>query len=233
MKSKKLISAAAALVMCLSMAGAPAGSALSAPSISAYAAVYETDTAVQYAQQVAKLVNEKRAANGLSPLKLSDELCNAANVRAKEIQTTFSHTRPNGTSCFTAVKEQGISYTYAAENIAYGQKTPQAVMNSWMNSSGHRANILSSKAEYIGVGVAYKNGTYYWTQFFASGKGMSGNAVAAVTPSAGKPETVTPASGSTNAQNNTCTNGKCDTQKLSYKDLIAQLMKKLQVKNCK
>ena len=146
------------------------------------AAAYENDTLQSYAAQIAALVNKERAANGLSALKVSDVMSDAANVRAKEIQSVFSHTRPDGKSCFTALTEAGVKYTYAAENIAYGQKTPEAVMKGWMNSSGHRANILSAKAQYIGIGVAYKNGTYYWTQFFAAGNNISGETVTTAKP---------------------------------------------------
>ncbi len=129
-----------------------------------------------YARQVAGIVNRERAANGLSPLRYSDKLSQAALVRADEIQSVFSHTRPNGTRCFTVLSEAGVSYSSAGENIAYGQRDPEDVMHSWMNSSGHRANILGSY-EYIGIGVAYRNGTYYWTQFFAASNGLSGEII--------------------------------------------------------
>ncbi len=126
-----------------------------------------------YANQVAALVNQERAANGLKPVRMSPQLSQAANVRAVEIKQNFSHTRPDGTSCFTAVTDMGITYQYVAENIAYGQKDPESVMNAWMNSSGHRANILNKNMEYIGVGVNYDNGVYYWTQFFAASSVLS------------------------------------------------------------
>jgi uncharacterized protein YkwD len=88
-------------------------------------------------------------------------------VRAEELIQSFSHTRPDGTSCFTAFDEFGVDYRAAGENIAAGQKTPEDVVNSWMNSSGHRANILSENFTAIGVGVAEDvNGTLYWVQMF-------------------------------------------------------------------
>lgn len=143
-----------------------------------YASANYASTEIEsYARQVAGIVNRERAANGLSPLKYSDKLSEAALVRAAEIQTSFSHTRPNGTSCFTAVTEAGISYRTVGENIAYGQRNPEEVMNAWMNSSGHRANILGANYEYIGVGVTYKNGTYYWSQFFAASNDLSGEVI--------------------------------------------------------
>lgn len=122
---------------------------------------------LNYANEVVKLVNEERAKNGLSALSVDVNVQKAAQVRAEEQKRLFSHTRPNGTSCFTALKENGVSYRGAGENIAMGQRSPEQVMNGWMNSKGHRANILSNKFTSIGVGV-YKdlNGKYYWTQMF-------------------------------------------------------------------
>lgn len=121
-----------------------------------------------YAEQVLALVNAARAEEGLSPLVLDPAICTAATVRAQEIIGTFSHTRPNGTSCFTVLDESGISYMAAGENIAAGQSTPEAVMTAWMDSPGHRANILSSSFRKLGVGfVESESGyKYYWTQLF-------------------------------------------------------------------
>ncbi len=120
-----------------------------------------------YAEQVVRLVNDERAKAGLAPVAIDTKVTSAAQLRATEIKTLFSHTRPNGSSCFTALAEKGASYRGAGENIAYGQKTPEEVMNGWMNSEGHRANILKKEFTHIGVGY-YKDasGTNYWTQFF-------------------------------------------------------------------
>lgn len=141
--------------------------------ISSAALSYENPELAEYAKQVAILVNRERSSYGLQPVKYSPLLSEAANVRSSELRKNFSHTRPNGTSCFTVLKEFDISYFSAAENIAYGQRTPEIVMNAWMNSSGHRTNILSKNVEYIGVGVVYSNGMYYWTQLFASSDSIS------------------------------------------------------------
>lgn len=119
-----------------------------------------------YANEVLTLVNQERSKAGLSPLKLNAAATNAAKVRAKEIVSSFSHTRPNGQSPFTALDAAGAKYGTAGENIAYGQSTPSAVMNGWMNSSGHRANILKSNFKEIGIGAYYQNGKYYWVQLF-------------------------------------------------------------------
>lgn len=141
--------------------------------ISSAALSYENPELAEYAKQVAILVNRERSSYGLQPVKYSPLLSEAANVRSSELRKNFSHTRPNGTSCFTVLKEFDISYFSAAENIAYGQRTSEIVMNGWMNSSGHRTNILSKNVEYIGVGVVYSNGIYYWTQLFASSDSIS------------------------------------------------------------
>lgn len=121
----------------------------------------------QYVDEVIRLVNEERSKKGLALLKKNETLCQAATVRSNEITSVFSHTRPNGSSCFTVVDEYNISYVALGENIAMGQKTPQEVMNSWMNSQGHRENILSGNFSEIGVGVVYYKQSYYWTQIFS------------------------------------------------------------------
>lgn len=121
----------------------------------------------QFAKEVLKLVNAERTKAGLSPLKLDKSVEKAANIRAKEIVSSFSHTRPNGTSFSTALKESGVKFKGSGENIAWGQKTPKQVMDGWMNSKGHRANILNKNFTKIGVGL-YQNakGVNYWTQLF-------------------------------------------------------------------
>lgn len=120
-----------------------------------------------YADAVVKLVNQERAKAGLKSLSVNQAAAAAANVRAREIEGAFSHTRPNGSSFSTALKEQGASYRAAGENIAYGQRSAEQVMEGWMNSSGHRANILSAQYTAIGVGV-YRSasGTLHWVQLF-------------------------------------------------------------------
>lgn len=125
------------------------------------------DEDTSFARQVVDLVNQERAKEGLSPLSIDEKAVSAAQVRAREIETSFSHTRPNGSSFSTALTESGASYRGAGENIAWGQKTPEEVMKGWMNSPGHRANIMNEKFTSIGVGY-YQNakGVNYWTQLF-------------------------------------------------------------------
>lgn len=109
------------------------------------------------------MVNEERSKAGLSPLILDKELSANAAVRAEEIVHDFSHTRPNGSAFSSAIT---ISYRRAGENIAYGYPTAEAVMDGWMNSSGHRANILQPSFTKIGVGVVQRDNTLYWVQLF-------------------------------------------------------------------
>lgn len=121
-------------------------------------------TNASYAAEVLRLVNDIRAQNGLSLLTSTTALQNAAQARTAEIATSFSHTRPNGKSCFTILGEHGVSYRAAGENIAMGQKTPAAVVDAWMNSEGHRANILN--ASFTQLGVGYDASRSGWVQLF-------------------------------------------------------------------
>ena len=120
--------------------------------------------------QVVNLVNRERKSAGLESLQSDSELNRLARRKAEDMAEKgyFSHTSPTYGSAFDMLKAAGYSYRTAGENIAMGQKTAEAVMNGWMNSSGHRANILSSGYSKIGVGYAVnKQGTPYWVQIFA------------------------------------------------------------------
>ena len=127
----------------------------------------EADKELTFAEQVVELVNQERTKAGLSAVTLDHTIASAALVRAKEIETSFSHTRPNGSKFSTALTEQGVTFKGAGENIAWGQKSPEAVIQAWMNSEGHRANILNKNFTKIGVGY-YQNaaGRNFWTQLF-------------------------------------------------------------------
>lgn len=120
-----------------------------------------------FAEQVVELVNVEREKAGLQALTLDKQIESAALVRAKEIETSFSHTRPDGRNFSSVLTDNGISFRGSGENIAWGQKTPEEVVTAWMNSEGHRANILNSKYTKIGVGY-YENsaGRDFWTQLF-------------------------------------------------------------------
>lgn len=121
-------------------------------------------------------MNVERAKEGLAPLGTYSSLTAAAQMRAPEIVQLFSHDRPDGSSCFTALHETGASsgaYTYG-ENIAAGNSTAAATVQQWMNSPGHRANILNPNFTHIGVGYAYEPGStyrHYWVQMFTGIRG--------------------------------------------------------------
>ena len=120
-----------------------------------------------FASQVVTLVNAERAKAGLTALTVDTNVTKAANVRAKEIVSSFSHTRPNGSSFSTALTESGAKFKGSGENIAWGQTSPEAVMKAWMNSDGHRANILNKNYTSIGIGhYQDASGRDYWTQLF-------------------------------------------------------------------
>ncbi|MCM3162422.1 CAP domain-containing protein [Metabacillus litoralis] len=120
----------------------------------------------QYEQQVVDLTNQERAKQGLAALKVDLTLSKVAREKSLDMQKNnyFSHTSPTYGSPFDMMKKFGVTYRTAGENIAKGQRTPQEVVNAWMNSSGHRANILSSNFTHIGVGYVAEGN--YWTQQF-------------------------------------------------------------------
>lgn len=128
-----------------------------------------TDSSItSYEREVIRLVNQIRRENGLSELTYDWELCRVARIKSQDMKENgyFSHTSPTYGSPFQMMKSFGIRYKSAGENIAKGQPSPEAVVNAWMNSSGHRANILNSAFTHIGVG--YASGGSYWTQMFIS-----------------------------------------------------------------
>lgn len=123
--------------------------------------------AQQSTKKIYELVNQARITNEKLPLEWNDTLSACAEQRAKELAEAFSHSRPNKTSCFTIYREYGVNYNAAGENIAMGQPLPEQIMDSWMNSSGHKANILDSNFGKIGIGYYYENGQSYWVQMFS------------------------------------------------------------------
>lgn len=119
------------------------------------------------ASEVVRLTNSARSQNGYAALVEDGALSEAAAVRAREIARSFSHTRPSGASFSSALSESGVSYLRAGENIASGQKSASEVVNAWMNSPGHRANILNGGYSRIGSASVNVDGTLYWVQLFA------------------------------------------------------------------
>ena len=114
-------------------------------------------------RQACTLVNAKRTARGLSPLEISSSLSDKARIKSQDMAQGgyFSHTSPTYGSPFTMMRTLGISYESAGENIAMGYTTASDVVNAWMNSARHRANLLASR--YTTVGIGYEDG--YWTQW--------------------------------------------------------------------
>ena len=134
------------------------GQVLNIPQIS--------DKVLSYENEVIRLVNEIRESNGLKPLTANWELSRIARYKSEDMSNNryFSHTSPTYGTPFQMIKAFGLSYRSAGENIAYGYRTPAAVVDGWMNSSGHRANILN--ASYTQIGVGYCASGNYWTQMF-------------------------------------------------------------------
>lgn len=125
------------------------------------------DTTVSsYEQKVIDLVNQIRVQNGLKKLTANWELSRVARYKSQDMKDKkyFSHTSPTYGSPFNMIKNFGISFKTAGENIAYGYSTPEAVVNGWMNSEGHRKNILNPN--YTQIGVGYVASGHYWTQMF-------------------------------------------------------------------
>lgn len=141
-----------------------AGLCISEINTDAYALTDE-NTAIY--EEMLEEVNEYRAEYGIEALKLDYNLCETAEIRSQELTELFSHVRPDGRSSFSVFSDCGISIEYAGENVAYHYlKSASAIMEAWMNSSGHRANILNPDYQYIAVGLYEKDGYYYWTQIF-------------------------------------------------------------------
>ena len=134
------------------------GQVLSIPQISSSVTAFENE--------VIRLVNEIRVQNGLQALSADWELSRVARYKSQDMVDNryFSHTSPTYGTPFQMIRAFGLSYRSAGENIAYGYAAPQAVVNAWMNSSGHRANILN--ASYTRIGVGYVSAGHYWTQMF-------------------------------------------------------------------
>lgn len=127
------------------------------------------DSTGEFESRVLELVNEERAKEGVAPLKRDANLAKAAQLHSEDMAANsyMSHTSLDGRSPWDRMAAAGASFGTKGENVAAGQRTPEEVMNSWMNSQGHRENILNPDYKYIGIGVGY-GGSYgiYWTQCF-------------------------------------------------------------------
>ncbi|MGM9922939.1 MAG: CAP domain-containing protein, partial [Bacillus sp. (in: firmicutes)] len=119
-----------------------------------------------FEQKVVELTNAERAKQGLKPLTLDVELSKVARIKSQDMKDKnyFDHNSPTYGSPFDMMKQFGISYKSAGENIAQGQQSPEAVVQAWMNSQGHRENIMNASYTHIGIGHVADNN--YWTQMF-------------------------------------------------------------------
>lgn len=240
MKTKKLIASVCAVLLTVST-----GMACTVSSVQAFAkesnSVSITNISLQdYANEVASLVNQERAKQGLNPLQVIPALNSASEKRSQELVTLFSHTRPDGSNCATVLNEFDVSWKTTGENIAYGYATPEAVMTGWMNSSGHRANILNANFDSIGIGVVSENGVLYWTQIFTGGTSASTTTSPSTTPTVPDNSSIqdttqdtttipsqsitTPCVGD-NCPVITCQNGTCtiNGKSCSLQDLLSEL----------
>ncbi|MFD4818100.1 CAP domain-containing protein [Peribacillus butanolivorans] len=144
----------------------PAGTTNSQPEKNTDEKTETSSELSAFEQQVVKLTNAERAKQGLAALKIDTELSKVARLKSQDMKDKnyFDHNSPTYGSPFDMMKKFGISYTSAGENIAQGQKTPEEVVEAWMNSQGHRENIMNSSFTHIGVG--YVESGNYWTQQF-------------------------------------------------------------------
>lgn len=128
-----------------------------------------TDTMANFEKEVIRLTNAERAKSGLPALSENPQISKVARLKSQDMADKgyFSHQSPTYGSPFQMMQSFGLRFSAAAENIAYGQGTPQEVVTAWMNSPGHRANMLSRSCSQIGVGMTKnKSGSPYWTQMF-------------------------------------------------------------------
>lgn len=150
-----------------------------APIVIALTALALESAEAQDTSRVLELVNQHRATAGLSPLIRAAELDSAAQRHSNDMATNnfMSHTGSDGSTPGQRITAAGYSWTTYGENVAAGYTTADAVVTGWMNSSGHRANILNGNFKEIGIAVVYRAGTtygYYWTQDFGARSGSTG-----------------------------------------------------------
>ncbi len=172
MRKKFLVVTAVALIVLMTASSVPAVAAGWENGIAMPAAVAETSAqtvpcAQTYESETLRLMNLQRAARSLQELKSSAALDSVAAVRAKEVSALFSHTRPNGSAPSSLLKQYGISFSLAGENLAYGYESPAALVSAWMLSPEHRNNILNAGFQYGSVGIYRSSrGTIYAVQLF-------------------------------------------------------------------
>lgn len=161
---KRVISVLTTLVLAMSLLGI-----IPASAASVYSVTVKSQEKYGYAYEVLDIINKERSSRGLSKLTMDKAMLDAAMQRAAEISISFSHDRPDGSDCFSA-----FDWDYCVgENIAWGYSSPSSVCSGWMNSQGHRENILTSGFESVGIGCAYIDGSYCWVQVFDGGAPVS------------------------------------------------------------
>lgn len=122
--------------------------------------------AISKAEEILESVNAERAKYGVAPLTLNSAATAASQIRARELASSYSHTRPNGTSCFTALSDQGLKCISSAENIGYGYIYTQDVAQAWIDSPDHHKNMINAEYTQMGVGYYEKDGSTFWSEFF-------------------------------------------------------------------
>ncbi len=130
------------------------------PTVTTTVLKVESEEDKAFETELLHLVNAERDKKNLPSLKYSKDLAKAADTRARELEVTFSHNRPDGSTCFT------VSELVYGENIASGHTSPASVINSWMNSQGHKDNILNETYKSAAIGCYNDGETYYWTLLF-------------------------------------------------------------------
>lgn len=171
------------LILGVALAGAPAAAQEEDPATASSHRVFLPLVGRDYfyvspfAAEVVTLTNQHRAAAGCAPLTINGRLMAAAQLHSEDmaLRDFFSHTSSNGSSPWDRMRAQGYTFSHAAENIAAGYPTPASVVEGWMNSSGHRANILNCNLREVGVGYYFLandtgsvNYRHYWTQDFGT-----------------------------------------------------------------
>ena len=177
MKKTKLAAGLLAFVMaCIPMIN----SAVFASAVNLHDEAFMTDeerTIKEYCDIIINLTNNERCAVGLSELATFPLLNEVSCLRASELVQRFDHVRPDGTTCFTALKDADIFYRGGGENIAAGRPEPSSAMSQWMNSSKHKANILTPNRTHLGIGYYHQEGTtfeFYWSMFLIKSESGSG-----------------------------------------------------------
>lgn len=177
--NSKLIKRLTGLICCLGMLLGMLGYSIPAKAASTCELVYSGTYNYDSAYACLEMVNKERAEQGLSPLVMNQGLLDAAMQRAGEISIYFDHTRPDGSSCFS-IFPSNTGYSHGENIAANFSSNPEGAMNQWMNSAGHKANILSSSYTTVGIGCFTQGGAVFWVQCFGGGTATSAPSVSSL-----------------------------------------------------